>query len=176
MNGIINDSLNYSGQVTCKIKIGNKIINKVIHNNGTMQLKRAFAMFMCGGTVAKEALRYIPSRVDLLYSEDNWLKSDTYLNRTVLATNPNYGKDTTSSEDSWYVEYTAVIPYSALRDKINLSYKYRLYLMCEEIARDDENNYLAFIDVSAADLAVLEAGVSFILSWRLKLLNSEPSN
>lgn len=69
MQATVNDGLVYNGSVTFKIKIGDRVVNKVIHNNGTMQLKRAFAMFLCGGSVARDALRYLPSKVDLRYKD-----------------------------------------------------------------------------------------------------------
>jgi len=178
MNGLINDSINYNGQVNVKFRIGDKVVSKKIHNQGTMQLKRAFAMFMCGGQVAQEALRYVPTRLDLRYSQEaSWLNPQSYLNRSVLITSPAYAKEDLvglNAEKSWYVEYTAIIPYSSLISQINPSYYYRLYLTCDGKGDTDDSKDIAYIDVDAEDLTGLEAGVSIIITWRMKLLNSVP--
>lgn len=164
MNAIASDNMRYSGSVEVKLRIGNKVVTKQLHNQGTMQLKRAFAMFMCGGKTTTQALNYLPSKLDLRYSTDNWETEDTFLKRIVPVTSPFYAKDTSSTEPTWYVEYTAVIPYAQLIEGIKAQYSYRIYLMCEKIEPDDESNDLAFIDLDTNDLLSVGAGVSIILN------------
>lgn len=171
MNAQILDNMNYSGIANIKLNINGKIIKKKIHNNGTMQLKRAFAMFMCGGKTATDALRYIPSRLDL--RSCNVGASGPYLTclkRPVLVTNPTYQRD---NLNSWAVEYNAVIPYSDLISSISSGLQYRVYLMCDSSAVqiDDDSNDIAYIDIKAEDLESMSAGVSLIIAWKLKLLN-----
>lgn len=171
MNAIIHDNMKYKGEVELSLKIGNKVIKKNIHNTGTLQLKRAFAMFLCGGTVATQALRYLPSRIDLrVYQSGSWV---TALKRTVPVTSPTYIKETVG-EETWSTQYNAVMPYSSLISGIDEQNQYRVYLMCDSIADNDESKDLAYIDVNASDLSTLTAGVSAIISWKLKLLNNIP--
>ena len=175
MNAILDDNLNYSGTVSLQFKIGNNITRKTYHNEGTLQLKRAFAMFLCGGLTSRKALMYVPSQVDLQYRSNPNQPWDSYLIRTVPATNPVYDLDESSDEASWYVDYTAVIPYSSLIDAIKQLGEYRLCLRCNEKSIEDESTDLAYIYINPFDLLTLQAGVSLIISWRLKLLNSEPN-
>lgn len=171
MNTSINDSFKYQGIATLSLKIGDKTVVKSVHNEGTPQLKRAFAMFMCGGMVADEAKRYIPTRLDLRV--DNF----TALKKAVLITNPSYYKEDFNSEVTWYVEYSAVIPFSSLINPIDIAKNYRFYLMCDN-GKDnwDESNDIAYISVPGNDLKGLQSGVSVLVSWRLKILNNVPSN
>lgn len=171
MNSLVDNSMIYSGEVEISLRIGNKNIKKKVHNSGTMLLKRAFAMFMCGGMIADQAKRYIPTKLDLRY--ENMGTWSTNLNRPIYVTNPSYAKDELSAEPSWYVEYSAVMPYSAMISGIDVNKTYRFYLMCDSNL-SDEGSDIAYISVSGTDLATLEAGVSAIISWRLRLLNSRP--
>ena len=168
MDALVNDSINYSGEVNFSLRIGDRVVNKKIHNEGTMQLKRAFAMFMCGGRIAEDALRYIPSKLDLRQD------GVTFLKRPVAVTNPAYDIDESGREHSWYVEYSAVIPYSSLLSNIDRTKNYRIYLMCDTIASSDVNHDIAVIEIPGVDLVGVQAGVSAIITWRLKLLN-EPA-
>ena len=168
MDALVNDSINYSGEVNFSLRIGDRVVNKKIHNEGTMQLKRAFAMFMCGGRIAEDALRYIPSKLDLRQD------GVTFLKRPVAVTNPAYDIDESGREHSWYVEYSAVIPYSSLLSNIDSTKNYRIYLMCDTIASSDVNHDIAVIEIPGVDLVGVQAGVSAIITWRLKLLN-EPA-
>lgn len=65
-----------------------------------------------------------------------------------------------------------MIPYTLLKSGgINTSYNYRFYLLCNEINPEDTSDELAYIDVNSEDLTSLQAGVSILISWKLKLLN-----
>ena len=170
MNATIIDTMKYSGKVQLSLKIADRIVKIQGHNEGTMQLKRAFAMFMCGGKTSTEALKYIPSKLDLRYfTGGTW---QTYLKRTVPISSPSYGKDTSSSEQTWFVEYASSIPFSSLISTIPDTGSFRLYLMCDRKENNDDSTDLAYIDIAATDLQSLEAGVSAIVSWRLSLLNN----
>lgn len=168
MNTSINDSFKYQGMATLSLKIGDKTVVKSVHNEGTMQLKRAFAMFMCGGKIAEEALRYIPSKLDLRQN------GVTFLKRPVAVTNPAYDIDESGREHSWFVEYSAVIPYSSLISNIDSTKNYRIYLMCDSVASSDTSRDIAVVEIPGIDLVGIQAGVSAIITWRLKLLN-EPA-
>ena len=163
MNAKIDNNMLYNGSVQLSIKIGNKIIKKDFHNNGTMLLKKLFAMFMCGGKSAESALEQLPKRLDLRFIQSDVEYSN--LRKPVYVTSPTYGLDNTLTESSWYVEYNAVIPYESLVDPIKQDFQYKFYLMGNIGGTD-----LAYIDVSYEDLAGLEPGVSIIIAWRLKLL------
>lgn len=173
MQAQISDNYIYKGNVDVTIKIGNKIINKTFHNNGTEQLKRAFAMFMCGGTVAETAKRYLPTKVDLKYTASSANTWDTTLLRPVPVTNPTYDYDYDNIRNAkqWYVLYNAVIPYSVLKNDINESYSYRLYLTCEGTDSLDKSDEIAYIDINTEDILTLQAGVSILIAWKLKILN-----
>lgn len=67
MQAQIKDNMLYKGIVELSYKVGDKIISKEFHNSGTEQLKRAFAMFMCGGENARMALGYLPTKLDLKF-------------------------------------------------------------------------------------------------------------
>jgi len=170
MNGIVNDNMKYSGQVKLTIKIGNKFIEKSIHNDGLPLLKKAFAMFLCGGASAEQALTYIPKKLDLRYNNSGaWVSR---LIKPVPVTSPNYGEEVVGNETTWYVEYTSVIPYSQLIGGIKSGEVYNIYLMCDSELVDNQD--LAYIPVPAEDFLSLSPGVSLIINWKLRLLNNVP--
>lgn len=157
----------YNGEVAVRFKIGNKITARQYHNNGTMLLKRLFAMALCGNA---NAVKYMPAFIDL--RQEGATAWESILKTKVAVSAPTYGKDTANTEQTWYSMFSAIIPYMLLKASVSTSSVYRLYLTSNYIANDDENYDLAYIEISGTDLAGLEPGTQVLIEWQMSLLNN----
>lgn len=161
------NNLFYNGEVAVRFKIRDKITERQYHNNGTMLLKRMFAMALCGDSTS---LKYTPAFIDLRTgSGDVW---ESALKTKVTVSAPTYGKDISGTEQTWYGMFSAIIPHTLLKSDISIATTYRLYLISGYKASDDGDYDLAYIEVSGADLAGLTPGTQVLIEWRMSLLNT----
>ena len=167
----------YNGEVNITFKLDNKVISRSKYkNSGTILLKKAFSMFMCGGEIANIAQRYLPTKIDLRISTTAGTSDEySFLKRTLPISSPAYQSlavtTTAGNEDTYSVLYSASIPQSALSGDVpgNINHA-TLYLMCdypEEIQIDENNSYttsdLASISLELNKLESLEPGITMLV-------------
>lgn len=169
MNNTTN--MNYIGNVTLKLKIKDKIITLKNHNAGSDYLMQSFAKFITGNY---EGDRDIPKYLDLRTSANNGSTWTTCLTQTLPITSAYFEND---SEEGWVARFTTTIKYEILISPISetSSNMYRLYLYS---GKDDSTpaelyHDLAYMSVSAQDLAVISPGTVGIVEWSMKLQNGD---
>lgn len=169
MNNTTN--INYVGNVTLKVKIKNKVITLKNHNAGLDYLMQSFAKFITGNY---EGDRDIPKYIDLRTSADNGSTWVTCLTKTLPLSSAYFEND---SAEGWIARLTATIKYEILISPISETSTnlYRLYLYSgkDESTPSELYHDLAFMNVSASDLAVISPGTLGIIEWSMKLQNGE---
>lgn len=146
----------YTGAVTFKYLVKNKIIEIKAHNNGLSSLFKIIAKCLAGYSTVNE----VPVKIDLRYSTDT-TNYQTCLNNTILLSSRRYDTDGTN----WSAYYTSVITSADIQaDAISNLRTYRLYLMS---STDD----MAYVTVEYNNLSSIELGAQALVEWKLTTTN-----
>lgn len=166
INAIANTNISYQGNVSIKFKINNEVVSISNHNHGTESLQKSFAKFITGNYSGRQD---IPRYLDLKkLVGDTW---KTCFNYQLPFSGTIYEDDAT---EGWQAVFTTAIKYDYLLEPISEadSSEYRLYLVSSFDKADTLENYhdLAYLSVSATDLARISPGTSAIVEWKMKLV------
>lgn len=170
--------LQYQGTVKLYIKVKDKVIELKKHNNGTAALQELFAKFMSSWLEKitpdsemnrnnwNDARSYLPRYIDLRRSADKVEWSTCLLNRINIT-----GRKAVINEDNeWVARFTSTIRYQDLIDTIDATdtdtFRFYMYTVGED-ARTIVD--LAYLDVTAIDVAKLSPGTQIIIEWDMKL-------
>lgn len=161
--------LAYKGNVVVKLKIKDKIITLEGHNTGLESLKKSFCKFLTGNYSGAED---IPQFLGLRKSVDYGTTWVNCLSDEIPLTGKGYEFSTTIVPNNWIARFTAVINHSALLNDISAEDTawYRLYLYTVSDNQSAPID-LAFLTVSAEDLAKITPGTQAIIEWTMQLLD-----
>lgn len=165
-------NLGYSGFVDVKIKIGNKVVNLSKHNAGTDNLFLLFAKMLTNNSFAATDT---PQFLGLDYKGDStggeW---KTFLAKQISLSGKEYYYSDEFS--GWAAKFSAVIVHSNLIQTItedmdsSENSEFRLVLY-SGISNDQVQVDLAYLKVSAKDLARIVPGTQAIIEWSMMVKN-----
>jgi len=155
-------NLVYRGEVTVNMRIGNKIITIGRHNEGTIDLFKAFAKFLTNNAVQREDT---PQFLDLQYQTDGgeW--------KTMLI------KDSISIEAAIWTGVTATFTIPLAYEDLIVAVSsedqtpYRLVLYSGSNKDRLKNKALAYLKIEAKELARISPGTRAIIEWSMKVMN-----
>lgn len=162
INGAVGDNkFCYTGYVTVKLKIKDKVFELSKHNSGLSALFRIFAMALCGYNVSQSA----PVKLDLRGA--NVAPTDSNINlftSCLPALVPLTGVQYFQEDDIWKSRFTATIPYSFfLAQKLSM---YTNKILVLTGLSDD----LAYLSISEG-FEDLTEGTELIISWDMYVDN-----
>lgn len=105
--------LGYTGEVNCKLKINNKIVEFSSHNKGESELFRIIAKALAGYNITAEK----PSMIDIRkYDPENDTVSDSLLKQPAQLVGGAFRQETIDSVQQWVTVYNASIDRSLISD------------------------------------------------------------
>lgn len=151
----------YSGNVSLRIKIKDKIIEINNHNSGLPAFFRGFAKVMAGYdlTVTEK-----PAYIDLQYKATGETEYSTCLNSPLTFTKMY----TTTTEGDWVTIFTTILVASSIAIDIS-SYPDAEFRLCLQSRMED----LATIKILYSDLERIISGTQGLIEWTLKV--TDPS-
>lgn len=170
-----NTTLGYTGLVTFKLKLGDKIITLKRHNAGLPALMKSICKFLTGqGDQEHEIPEFLDLRRRLVDTGDPW---DTFITQQVSCGTTGRIYEFDSELSNWVAKYSFSIPYSILVDYVEVddtAHEYRFVLYAE----DAEGNPLdlAYIPISAAELSRITPGLQAVVEWSLQIVNATDEN
>lgn len=168
--------LNYIGDVTVKLHIGDKIVELEKHNTGLPLLRKTLCKFLTGNY---EGPHELPQFLDLQYNANPSLPEDakiwvTYLSSRISLTGKVYEKN--SKFDNWISRFTAIINHTDLLNDISESDpgEFRLVILNGYNSNSPENSYkpLAQLPVDAYMLARITPGTQAMIEWVMQIRNA----
>lgn len=169
-------NLSYTGNVSVKLLINDKVVEINDHNLGLPYLMKAFAKFVTGNYSGESD---IPQFLDLrkFVDTEGVQEWETSLNQRVPLSGRLFEYNEKQSPPNWIAKFTGVINHSVLKDTIleDSLEKYRIYLYSGYDSSDSNEHYhdIAYLNISAKDLARIVPGTQAIIEWVMQVKNPE---
>ena len=152
-------SFSYSGKVTIKLKLKNKVIPIYTHNQGTTELFLLFAKLLSGTVITKNELPYY---LDIQATDDSG-KYISCLQNKIIAVSSYKMKNST-----YVTTVEGTVYYQNISSNISTYSGHRLALLSRS------NALLAYILIDYDTyLSRLSPGTQAVISWELSLDNQE---
>lgn len=185
-----NTDVRYQGNVKIQIRKNGQAIKDIVrHNNGTITLSRAFALFIAN-IQGSEA--YVPQYLDLQYIAnplevdiDNLENWETYLKKIISLSGPEVkyitnaykpkNKEGAGYEKNWVTIFRANIPYNLLTSAVEATDKgaFRFFLLSNPIdSTSNIDRRLAWVNITAEELSKLEPGTEAMIEWQVQLVHT----
>lgn len=168
--------LNYVGDVTVKLKVGDKIFKLEKHNTGLPLLRKTICKFLTGNYSGPEEL---PQFLDLWYNADPSLSSEskvwvTYLSSQISLTGKVY--EWSTKYNNWVAKFTAVINHNNLLNDIAESDpgEFKLVILNGYNPSNVDESYglLAELPIESYMLARITPGTQAIIEWAMQIKNA----
>lgn len=168
--------LKYIGDVTVKIKVGDKVITLDNHNNGTPLLNKIICKFLTGNY---GGIHEVPQYLDLKYNSNPALSEEsktweTYLSTQIALTGKVY--EQSEKYNNWIAKFTAVIYHNNLLNGIseNDPGEFKLVLLSgyNSTAPDTSYQVLAELAIESYMLARITPGTQAIIEWVMQIKNA----
>lgn len=168
--------LNYIGDVTIKLKLGDKVITLENHNAGLPLLNKTICKFLTGNYGGPYET---PQFLDLQYNANPSLSEEskvwvTYLYSQESLTGKMYEKS--AKYNNWIAKFTAVINHNNLVNDVVESDpgEFRIVLLSGYNPNKPEESYqpLAELPIEAYMLARITPGTQAIVEWAMQIKNA----